>query len=259
MAIPLDAVESDKALLTKVSTLASESVTRALPDLSPLSSQEAGGVIRTVATGVLASVGEVATQTARQSYDSMSLAALDALILENGRRGIRSDLALLNARAAAMRAEAYVAKPVVVRRIVETTLDPIVGNSMMKFSQGAFVEAGTALASAISRAVSNVYRDTIVTNSQNDPRATGYQRVASSDACAFCLVVCLNQYTSFDEAGGYHDHCSCSTVPVFSGMSAVRPDYYNDFQSIYAQAGVEAQSSKAEDIFAAIRLATGRR
>lgn len=259
MAIPLDVVNKDKATLNTVSTLAGTAVTNILPDLSTLSQDEAGGVIRTVAMGVIDQFGNAATQAARLSYDEMSLAAIDELIYQNSRAGRRSGIDLLNARANAVRREAYLAKPIKVSKAIAQEIDPIVGQSMKQFSQGMFVESATALGYSVQRAIANIYRDTMVTNSIRDPRVSGYQRVASANACAFCMVVTLNQYTSFEESGGYHDHCSCSTVPIFRGSSAVRPDYYDTFDTEYRRGTIDAQSSKAVDILAAIRLSTGRK
>ena len=245
MAIPLDSVERDKRVLNSVSSLAGVAVKRALPDLSTLSQQDAGGVIRTVATGVISQFGEAATEAARLSYDNMTAAAIDALIVENSRRGIRAGAQILTARANAMR--------------IAGEVDPLVGQSMKQFSQGLYVESASALSVGVQRAVANIYRDTMISNSQADPRVSGFQRVASATACAFCMVVTLNQYTSFEESGGYHDHCSCSTVPIFKGSSPVRPEYYGAFEQEYRQGTVDAQSSKAEDILAAIRVSTGRK
>ncbi len=259
MAIPLDSVERDKRVLNSVSSLAGVAVKRALPDLSTLSQQDAGGVIRTVATGVISQFGEAATEAARLSYDNMTAAAIDALIVENSRRGIRAGAQILTARANAMRREAFMAKPVKVAKRIAGEVDPLVGQSMKQFSQGLYVESASALSVGVQRAVANIYRDTMISNSQADPRVSGFQRVASATACAFCMVVTLNQYTSFEESGGYHDHCSCSTVPIFKGSSPVRPEYYGAFEQEYRQGTVDAQSSKAEDILAAIRVSTGRK
>lgn len=245
--------------MTQVSNLAGDAVTRLLPDLSALSAPEAGGAVRKVADTVLTSFGAVATTTAVQSYETMSSAALEELIqasIAAGERG-SARVGLAVALNDALRRE-FVAKPVRVAKKVAESLEPVVGQTMTKYSQGAFVEAATQLADSVMREMSNIYRDTIKANSLEDPRVSGYQRVASASACAFCLVVCLNEYTSFDADGGYHDHCSCTTVPIFTGMSAVRPDYYDEFQQIYVQGGIDAQSPVAEDIFSAIRSATGR-
>ena len=259
MAIPLEAVARDKAIQQSISTLAGEAATRALPDLSTLPQQQAGGVIRAVTEGVVTTFGNTATLAAASSYDTMSLAAIDALILDNGAKGIPNSLDILNARAALMKQSGYVGKPIKTAVRVKATVEPIVGRSMQKFSQGQFVEAGGVLSDSIMRAISNIYRETIVTNAAADPRAQGYQRVAGPGACSFCLTVALNQYTSFDSGGGYHDNCGCSTVPIFSGMNPVRPSYYDTFEEQYKQGTIDAQSSDATEIFAAIRQATGRR
>lgn len=106
--------------------------------------------------------------------------------------------------------------------------------------------------------MTNIFRETMANAMSNDSAVVGYQRVASSSACAFCATVALNQYTSFEDDDGYHDHCGCTTVPIFKGLSAYRPDYYDTFQTEYETAFSSVNSSKAEDILSAMRLQSGR-
>lgn len=226
-------VARDKALLQKSGELAYRSIDNLLPDLSVLTQAEAGGALRTVATGVVSNIGKVATVSAATSYNDMA-------------KSVLGDKA------------SYMALPIEVAAKVLGTLDPVIGYGITKFTEGDFEGAASAIAYGASRVVSDLYRETLVKASQEDRNATGYQRVASPTACAFCLVVTLNEYTSFDESGGYHDNCSCTTVPVFKGADVYRPDYYNEFEAIYFQGRADSGSSKAKDILAAIRTATGR-
>lgn len=69
----------------------------------------------------------------------------------------------------------------------------------------------------------------------NIPEVVGYQRIARPNACAFCRVVALNQYTSFGDEGGYHKNCYCYAVPIFRGQGPYRPDYYDEFERQYFQ------------------------
>lgn len=222
----------NKQLQTAVSGLAASTVTRALPDLEGLSQLEAGGAVRRIANGAIARFGDVATTTAVQSYQALRGEVPTALAGSFTPETLRID-------------------PV-------SRSEGLIGASMTKYAQGAFVEAQALLAVTVSREVANIYRETMVRNSEIDRVAVGYQRVASANACAFCLTVALNQYTSFPDSGGYHNDCNCDAVPIFKEQSAYRPDYYDDFQSIYEQGRADSGSSDAEEIFAAIRQATGR-
>ena len=73
------------------------------------------------------------------------------------------------------------------------------------------------------------------------------------------MTVALNEYTTFEESGGYHDHCSCSTVPIYGGMKAYRPDYYEGFENDYLAGNIASQSSDPQEILASIRQITGRK
>lgn len=258
MALPTALVARDKELLDGVANLAGDTVKRVLPDLTKLGQQEAGGVLRQVAGSTMLSFGNVATQTAVASYDSMTLAALDELLqtadpLSRAGQDIRIARGLKWAQENGYKAVTLKAAPIVTQEI-----DAVVGNAMSKLMQERFNDAETALSEGVSRMVANFYRDTMATNSYKDKNATGYQRVASPRACAFCLVVALNKYTTFEQSGGYHDSCRCTTIPIYKNVGSFKPDYYDQFQQEYERGGIDAQSSKATDILAAIREATGR-
>lgn len=235
-------IELDRRVMTQAMALADETVTRALPDLSTLGQQEAGGIIRTLATGTIENVGTFATQAAVDMYNRLRELGVTSALAER----------MVNAGTA----ESFIAQAIKVP--TETLVEPVVGRAMQQYSQGKFLEAQTFLGQAVARAIGNVYRQTHVNNSERDPRATGYQRIASANACSFCLVVSLNKYTTFEASGGYHDNCSCTAVPIFKGQEAFRPDYYDEFQTIYEQGRASSPSDKATDIFASIRANTGR-
>jgi hypothetical protein len=126
------------------------------------------------------------------------------------------------------------------------------------------------LAGDLQRQVLNIERETVLYNVTNDKFATGWQRVANSDACGFCAMASFEPTISFSEPESYHTNCSCSLEPIFRGQTAYEPDYYQDFQQQYFQATAElGQSSdpaaivrqiertrKAEDRLADARLLT---
>ena len=260
MALPAALIERDKKTAETLGRLATATTLRLLPSLENLSQGEAGGVARTVALTVASEVGNAATVAAVQSYQNMSTAAIDELIAQSYARGEpgRSRIELSLARGEAIRREFYQAQPIKVKPVVDLHIEGVVGNTMSKYTNGSYADAETALSSGVGRMVQNIYRDTMVSNSQKDKKATGYQRVASPNACSFCLLVALNEYTTFEESGGYHDSCGCSAVPVFKSTGAYKPDYYDGFRADYEKAFSSVNSSKAEDILTALRLVTGR-
>ena len=221
MAIPKGLVVQTKTLQIQTSQIATRTALKALPDLSKLSRREAGGVLRTVATGTVAQFGNVATQSARISYDTMRTAAKV--------KGSKYAAMALNFKAGDL-------------------ADPAVGLAMSVLSQERAVEEVTSVfTNVLDKAIGDIFRETIANAVNGDPQATGYQRIASPDACAFCSMVCLNEYTSFGEDGGYHDNCGCTTVPIFKGQDSYRPDYYDKFE----QELVDAYAFKRSEDFKA--------
>jgi hypothetical protein len=77
----------------------------------------------------------------------------------------------------------------------------------------------------MQRLVAGAGRDTIDANAIKDSRsgrfaATGWSRIAQSDACEFCTMLAGRgaRYRSEGSAGGdsdYHDWCRCVAVPAF--------------------------------------------
>ena len=82
-------------------------------------------------------------------------------------------------------------------------------------------------------------RDTIVGAAKADPKCTGWVRIASPDACAFCAMLAtrlesprgrggayLSEQTALfrgNSGDSYHDHCRCTAQAVFQGQE-FRPD-----------------------------------
>lgn len=82
------------------------------------------------------------------------------------------------------------------------------------------LERASSLAEASSSASSmrwalNAGRDTIIKTVEADPRAKGYVRVTSGNACAFCEDLAGKELTT-DEAFPAHDGCACSAEPLFT-------------------------------------------
>lgn len=241
--IPQALVERNRTALRTLGSSVGRLATSALPDLAELGQQEAGAAVRRLTVASIATVGTAATRTGAQSYAAFRDVALPTA----GRFEPRT--LTVDAR---VRAEG------------------IIGAVMTRFAAGEIPVAQAIMAQALQREITNVVRETVAANADRDPVAVGYQRVPSPTACAFCLVVALNTYTSFEEDGGYHNACSCTTVPVFRGVGAYRPSYYDDFEEIYSDAATGREQTfeatnrtltviEAKPTLAAIRETTGRR
>lgn len=78
----------------------------------------------------------------------------------------------------------------------------------------------TLLLGGLSTRVADWARATIIGSSLTDPGATGWQRVASSTACAFCRML-AGRGAVYSEARvdfAAHDKCLCSATPAFDGQ-----------------------------------------
>jgi hypothetical protein len=207
----------DKTLLARVKRASESAVRKVLPDLSTTSRWDAGGVIRNVTVGTLNQFGALATVTATQSYTDMRESAAPT--------------------ATALRTStAY--KP------ADDVIESVVGYSMATFVNTPETLTET-LSVAIGRAVANDYRVTGVNLSDADPIANGFQRVASANACEFCSLLTLSTYTSWEDDAGFHDHCECTTVPVFKGQDPFRPAYYDDMEQEVLTAESEIRAYRA--------------
>jgi hypothetical protein len=210
--IPEKLIRRDKALLTQVQQQSNDAVSKVLPDLKSLTQQGAGAVFRKVTIGTLATFGNVAHVASKASYSGMRAAAVP----------LAEDLNVTN-----------------LFKVTDEAIEPVVGFAMSKFVSGNIAEAGTALASSVGLAVANAYRSNEVSLANDDPVASGYQRVAAPGACAFCAFAAATANITTGWDGDYHDHCSCTTVPVFKNVSMFRPAYYDQYQ-------MDAQDAEAQ-------------
>jgi hypothetical protein len=71
----------------------------------------------------------------------------------------------------------------------------------------------------LQRRITNVARDTVMTSAIEDPQSRGWQRVARSGGCSFCVMLAGRGaiYTSKSADFGAHDFCHCSATPAWSG------------------------------------------
>lgn len=78
----------------------------------------------------------------------------------------------------------------------------------------------------LQRRITNFSRETIMNSAIDDPQARGWQRVARSGGCAFCVMLAGRGtvYSKKSVRFGAHDHCHCSAVPAWGGKAApVKP------------------------------------
>lgn len=288
-------IQANKKALNTLGSLGKATVQKALPDLSALPLDVAGGSVRTLASSVATEVGRAAGQLAVVNYSEMTDDALRVLqsqwtqldpvyksistelqarLLENARGYAGLSFEELDAlvRRDPRNAAASVARswakngydgysPIVanVKKSVAKKIEGVVGRTMSNVAKGDFPQAEQALTDGVERMILDSYRETIGDNAERDGFVTGYQRVPSPNACAFCAVVALNEYTSFEADDGYHDNCGCTTVPVYRGVETYHPDYFDKFEAEYEEASqTVGPIATAEDIFAAVRANTGR-
>lgn len=72
----------------------------------------------------------------------------------------------------------------------------------------------------VQRRIADHVRYTVAGNSVADPAASGWQRVARGDGCAFCQML-AGRGAVFSEASAdfaSHDDCNCAAVPAWSGQ-----------------------------------------
>lgn len=78
--------------------------------------------------------------------------------------------------------------------------------------------AGKRLAEVVQIETARPYRDTITGNTEKDPQAIGWRRVASG-GCKFCAMLAARGavYTEATARFASHEHCHCTAAPAFVG------------------------------------------
>ena len=112
-----------------------------------------------------------------------------------------------------------------------------------------------ALKNAISGWLSNAEKETIAENAKRDKKKALYAFVPSSSPCAFCAVMASRGLMANRKAKQYgrarmHDNCSCLAVPAWHASVNVwgkgkRPEYWEDF---YYQAEEKLRENGATNI-----------
>lgn len=83
---------------------------------------------------------------------------------------------------------------------------------------GLDAEAGSRLAEVVQLNTARPFRDTTTMNVRQDPAAAGWKRIASADACRFCLGLASKGavYKKDTVTFAAHDACHCTASPVWS-------------------------------------------
>lgn len=110
------------------------------------------------------------------------------------------------------------------------------------FSMQAALENGLVLASgAASRLALEGGRQTVIQTTQTDGLVSGWIRVPSGRACAFCAMLASRgpAYKESTVAFQAHDHCSCVPEPYYDGSAwpAVNKQYRDQWYDTTAGKG----------------------
>jgi len=98
------------------------------------------------------------------------------------------------------------------------------------------------IAGGVERRIADAARRAVTENVARDPGARGWQRLAQSDGCAFCVMlagrgaVYLKSTVTFSA----HDSCRCAAVAAWEGKQATlkpfKPTERLDYESAYERA-----------------------
>lgn len=104
--------------------------------------------------------------------------------------------------------------------------------------------------SGAERMVLDVGRQTIVTNTLRDTKASGWERVTEPGTCAFCaLLASRGAVYRSEQAGDFtsHDHCRCHAAPIFG---AYHPSaQVRSWQALYASASAGRRGAEVVPAF----------
>lgn len=97
-------------------------------------------------------------------------------------------------------------------------------------------------AGAAQRLILDAGRNTIAQATTADPRALGWARALSGNACAFCQMLASRGPAYSEESVAFeaHDRCSCGAEPVYS-TDAAWPPGSREARDLWDQAAVGEQ------------------
>ena len=151
-----------------------------------------------------------------------------------------------DARVQARVASEYVARPFVpdVDPVVQSSIGYAISRLTVDNNYGTFQ---SILAGSIQRVVSDGDRLTVEDNIDRDPDGQLFERVASGNACAFCLTMAaVSELQRSSEASDYHNFCQCTVRAVFTGQKPFDRNEYKVAREAYSLAGSELQTRRDE-------------
>lgn len=110
-----------------------------------------------------------------------------------------------------------------------------------------------SLSGAVSRIALNGGRETILEAVRHDRRAVGWARVTTGTPCAFCAMLASRGgvYSKRTVDFRAHDHCACSSEPVFSEGGEL-PGRGEEYKQLWRESTEGAESG---ELFTAFRRA----
>jgi len=120
--------------------------------------------------------------------------------------------------------------PTIATLNIAASTDEAVGFTISRLVAGTpFDTAASIFSGAIGRSVLSVDRNTVVNNATSE--GSEYRRIASPGGCSFCLYAATVADVVTEQFDGYHDHCQCTTVPLFDTRLQDEPEFYDQFRN----------------------------
>ncbi len=104
---------------------------------------------------------------------------------------------------------------------------------------------------SVTRMVLDGGRDTVIANTDRDPKCIGYERAASASCCAFCAMLTGRIYRTAETAGegrDWHRKCSCTAVPVYS-LDQTPPPHTGIYGELWSESTRGLSGNDARNAF----------
>ena len=116
---------------------------------------------------------------------------------------------------------------------VAKNVEGTIGYTMSRIaaSEVSTLAGAAALTGGLQRIIAGIDRALIGDNVAADPIATRYQRLASPNACGFCILIAVQaEWEMQADTGGFHNSCQCVNVPLFEGQEFDKPSYWAEWE-----------------------------
>lgn len=217
----------NQSVLRNLDLVTTQATETALAGAADLDLSETGRYLRNVVPGLVNEYGTVSQTTAVSYYDQQ--------YLNYRREGDMSRRMAQRAALAKSKGQIYAAQMPELK--VDELSDPIINSGMKAFASGGHSAMVSSVTGNTVRAVAQANRDTMLFNSTLDPSVKTVYRVAGPHACEFCIAMTHSRYNYTAYAVHYHAHCRCSIEILRKGQKPIRPDYYDEFDKIWAEDG----------------------